>query len=139
MGPRGPDRLLNPGRRRLDAAGQQDGATRLGFALMLKYFELDARFARHAGDVEVEYPTSPVSTPETVAMARWHAAPAKQAGRPPGDLASILEFVRAKDPSLNLPRHYVNRCHLCNELFTRDDVRRVLWAHAAERQRRSCF
>jgi hypothetical protein len=27
------------------------GATRLGFAVMLKYFELEARFPRHAGDV----------------------------------------------------------------------------------------
>jgi Domain of unknown function (DUF4158) len=31
--------------------GNKAGATRLGFALMLKYFELDARFPRHAGDV----------------------------------------------------------------------------------------
>lgn len=48
--------------------------------------------------------------------------------------ASILEFVRNKDPNLALPEHYVNRCHLCNELFTRDDVRSVLQAHAAERR-----
>jgi hypothetical protein len=31
--------------------GNKTGATRLGFALLLKYFELDARFPRHAGDV----------------------------------------------------------------------------------------
>jgi len=32
------------------------GATRLGFALMLKFFEIDARFPRHAG----EYPPAAV-------------------------------------------------------------------------------
>ena len=31
--------------------GNKTGATRLGFALLLKYFELDGRFPRHAGDV----------------------------------------------------------------------------------------
>lgn len=34
------------------------GATRLGFALILKFFELEARFPRHAGEVHkaaVEY------------------------------------------------------------------------------------
>ncbi|MGI8646804.1 MAG: hypothetical protein ACR2JX_01025 [Mycobacteriales bacterium] len=31
------------------------GATRLGFALMLKFFEIDARFPRHVG----EYPPTP--------------------------------------------------------------------------------
>jgi integrase len=31
--------------------GNKTGATRLGFALLLKYFELDARFPCHAGDV----------------------------------------------------------------------------------------
>ncbi len=31
--------------------GNKTGATRLGFALLLKYFELAARFPRHAGDV----------------------------------------------------------------------------------------
>ena len=29
----------------------KSGATRLGFALLLKYFEQEARFPRHAGDV----------------------------------------------------------------------------------------
>lgn len=36
----------------------KSGASRLGFSLLLKYFELDARFPRHAGDVPraaVEY------------------------------------------------------------------------------------
>ena len=32
------------------------GATRLGFALMLKFFEIDARFPRHVG----EYPPAAV-------------------------------------------------------------------------------
>lgn len=31
--------------------GNKTGATRLGFALLLKFFELEARFPRHAGEV----------------------------------------------------------------------------------------
>ncbi|MDH3890493.1 MAG: radical SAM protein [candidate division Zixibacteria bacterium] len=47
--------------------------------------------------------------------------------------SSVLEFVREKAPEIDLPTQYVNRCHLCNELFTRPDVREVLHEHAAER------
>ena len=47
--------------------------------------------------------------------------------------SSILEFVLSKDPTIDLPERYVNRCHLCNELFTRDEVRDVLHKHASER------
>jgi hypothetical protein len=31
--------------------GNKTGATRLGFALLLKFFELEARFPRHAGEL----------------------------------------------------------------------------------------
>ncbi len=34
-----------------DLIANKTGATRLGFVLMLKFFELDARFPRHAGEV----------------------------------------------------------------------------------------
>lgn len=47
------------------------GATRLGFALMLKFFEIDARFPRHVG----EYPPAAVDYV------------ARQVGVDPGDLA----------------------------------------------------
>ncbi len=47
--------------------------------------------------------------------------------------SSILNFVRSVDPSIKLPDHYANRCHLCNELFTRKDVRRLLTQHAYQR------
>lgn len=47
--------------------------------------------------------------------------------------SSILDFVRSVDPSLCLPEHYANRCHLCNELFTREDVRSLLAKHGAAR------
>lgn len=47
--------------------------------------------------------------------------------------SSILEFVRQKDPTISLPTKYVNRCHLCDELFTREDVREILHKHAAEK------
>jgi len=53
--------------------------------------------------------------------------------------SSILNFVRSKDPSMRLPEHYVSRCHLCNQLFTREDVRRVLAEYAPERQEALLF
>jgi len=46
--------------------------------------------------------------------------------------ASILEFVRSQSPGLGLPDNYVNRCHVCNELFTSEEVRRVLFQSAAQ-------
>ena len=46
--------------------------------------------------------------------------------------ASILEFVLSKEPTLDIPDNYVNRCHLCNELFTREEVRQILREHAVE-------
>lgn len=48
--------------------------------------------------------------------------------------SSILNFVRSKDPNIQLPKQYVGRCHLCNELFTNPEVRRVLADHAEERR-----
>jgi hypothetical protein len=47
--------------------------------------------------------------------------------------ASILSFVRSRDPNIRLPEHFANRCHLCNELFTREEVRCLLAKHAVER------
>ena len=46
--------------------------------------------------------------------------------------ASILDFVRSKDGNLELPSHYANKCHLCNELFTREEVRQILKEHGQE-------
>ena len=43
--------------------GNKTGPTRLGFALSLKFFELEARFPRHAGEIPqaaVEYVASQV-------------------------------------------------------------------------------
>jgi len=42
--------------------------------------------------------------------------------------SSILDFVLSKDPTINIPTTYVNNCHLCNELFTREDVRQICTA-----------
>jgi len=47
--------------------------------------------------------------------------------------SSILSFVRSEDPSIKFSEHYANRCHLCHELFTRADVRRVLAKSAGKR------
>lgn len=47
--------------------------------------------------------------------------------------SSILNFVRSKDRGIDLPDTYVNRCHACNELFSRQDVREILARHGAEK------
>lgn len=47
--------------------------------------------------------------------------------------SSIQDFVRSKDREIDLPDTYVNRCHACNELFSRQDVREILARHGAEK------
>jgi hypothetical protein len=54
-----------------DLVAYKRGATRLGFALMLKFFELEARFPRHAS----EFPPAAI------------AYVARQVNVDPGDLA----------------------------------------------------
>jgi TnpA family transposase len=55
--------------------GNKSGATRLGFALLLKFFEIDARFPRHAGEVPpaaVTYIAGQVQVPaEAFATYDW--------------------------------------------------------------------
>lgn len=55
--------------------GNKTGPTRLGFVLSLKFFELEARFPRHAGEIPqaaVEYVASQVKTePELLASYRF--------------------------------------------------------------------
>ena len=46
--------------------------------------------------------------------------------------ASIAQFVREKDPTVKFNTRYVGTCHLCNEVLTRPDVRRVLAEHLDE-------
>lgn len=46
----------------------------------------------------------------------------------------IMKFVREKRPQVRFRDRYVNHCHLCNDLFTRDEVREVLQEHAHEKQ-----
>jgi hypothetical protein len=38
----------------------------------------------------------------------------------------ILRFVQDRQPEITLPGRFVGRCHLCNHLFTRQDVRDIL-------------
>jgi hypothetical protein len=47
--------------------------------------------------------------------------------------SSIQNFVRLKDKGIELPDTYINRCHACNELFSREDVREILTQHGAEK------
>lgn len=46
--------------------------------------------------------------------------------------AAIARFVMNKDPSLMFADHYVGICHICNEILTRQDVRKVLASHIDE-------
>jgi len=46
--------------------------------------------------------------------------------------AAIAEFVKRRDPSVPFDRRYTGICHICNEVLTRADVRRVLIDHLDE-------
>lgn len=46
----------------------------------------------------------------------------------------IMKFVQQKAPRIPFRERYVNHCHLCNDLFTRFEVREVLRVHAHEKQ-----
>jgi hypothetical protein len=45
----------------------------------------------------------------------------------------IMRFIREKAPEINFQDQYVNHCHLCNDIFTRDDVRKAIKQHAHEK------
>lgn len=45
----------------------------------------------------------------------------------------IMRFIREKAPEINFQNQYVNHCHLCNDIFTRDDVRKAIRQHAHEK------
>ncbi|MFH2092399.1 MAG: radical SAM protein [Pseudomonadota bacterium] len=45
----------------------------------------------------------------------------------------IMKFILKKDPDIVFRKQYVNICHLCSEIFTREDCRNVLLSHAAEK------
>lgn len=47
--------------------------------------------------------------------------------------SGILDFVQKKAPDLEIRGDFVNRCDLCNELLSRDDVRQVIADHGQER------
>jgi organic radical activating enzyme len=46
--------------------------------------------------------------------------------------ASIAQFVKEKNPSIKFREQYVGICHICNEILTRNDVRKVLLEHVNE-------
>ncbi len=45
----------------------------------------------------------------------------------------IMQFIRQKDPSISFRDNYVNICHLCSEIFIREDCRKILRDHAEEK------
>lgn len=46
--------------------------------------------------------------------------------------AAIAEYVKQKDPSVEFADEYIGICHICNEVLTRPDVRRVIAANLDE-------
>jgi hypothetical protein len=45
----------------------------------------------------------------------------------------LLRFIRSKQPDIEFRERYVNNCHLCSEILTREDCRRVLAEHGREK------
>jgi hypothetical protein len=45
----------------------------------------------------------------------------------------IMRYVQKKEPQITFSERYVNHCHLCNDLFTRDEVREAIRRHAPEK------
>lgn len=45
----------------------------------------------------------------------------------------IMSFVRKRSPEIDFQDRYVNHCHLCNDIFTRDEVRKAIRRHAHEK------
>lgn len=50
--------------------------------------------------------------------------------------SGIAEFVKRKEPSIPFDRRYTGICHLCNEVLTRPEVRRIIVEHLDEIKRR---
>lgn len=45
----------------------------------------------------------------------------------------LKEFIQGKDPSIKFKDHYVNHCHLCNDILARPETRAVLARFAEEK------
>ena len=45
----------------------------------------------------------------------------------------LMRFIQEKAPSVEFKDRYVNNCHLCNDIFTRQDTRAVLAKYADEK------
>ena len=45
----------------------------------------------------------------------------------------IMSFIREKVPEIHFQEKYVNHCHLCNDIFTRDEVRYALSQYSHEK------
>ena len=45
----------------------------------------------------------------------------------------LKEFIREKDPHIPFRNQYVNHCHLCSDILTREDTRAILETYAHEK------
>lgn len=45
----------------------------------------------------------------------------------------MMKFILSKDPDISFRKKYVNICHLCSEILTRDDCRAVLMKYGHEK------
>lgn len=46
----------------------------------------------------------------------------------------LMQFIRQRAPQVTFAERFVNSCHLCNDIFTRPDCRKVLAECAAEKE-----
>lgn len=75
---------MDAGRERLAAGGNKTGTTRLGFGLMLKFFELEARFPLHAQEVALGRSPISITLPDRTSGTLTAAAVSHTiGGRPP--------------------------------------------------------
>lgn len=45
----------------------------------------------------------------------------------------LMKFIRSKNPDIQFREKYVNICHLCGEILTRQDCREVLMKYGHEK------
>ena len=53
--------------------------------------------------------------------------------------AGIMNFIKEKDSRVQFEERYLNNCHLCRDIFARDETRQVLRKHAKEKVAETSF
>lgn len=87
-----------------ELVGNKSGATRLGFSLLLKFFELEARFLRHAGEIPkaaVDYVAGQVKVdPGLFSEYRWSGSTIEYHRAQVREALKFRESTRADEDAL---------------------------------------